>query len=53
MTASLGSVALTLAFIAAVFAVVSALVGAKGDRRWVEVSRRAIYAPAACSPPAW
>jgi cytochrome c-type biogenesis protein CcmF len=43
MTASLGSVALTLAFLAAVFATVAALAGARGDRRWVVVSRRAVY----------
>ena len=43
MTASLGSVALTLAFVAMVFAVVAALAGAKGERRWVDVSRRAVY----------
>jgi cytochrome c-type biogenesis protein CcmF len=43
MAASLGSVALTLAFLAAVFAAVAALLGARGDRRWVEVSRRAVY----------
>jgi cytochrome c-type biogenesis protein CcmF len=44
MKASLGSVALTLAFLAAVFAVIAALLGRNGDRRWVEVSRRAVYA---------
>ena len=43
MTASLGSVALALAFVATVFAVVAALTGARGDRRWVDVSRRAVY----------
>jgi cytochrome c-type biogenesis protein CcmF len=44
MKASLGSVALALAFVAAVFAAVAALAGAAGDRRWVIVSRRAVYA---------
>src|SRR4029079_11008324 len=43
MKASLGSVALALAFVAALIAVFSALAGAKGDRRWVDVSRRSIY----------
>jgi cytochrome c-type biogenesis protein CcmF len=43
MPASLGSVALTLAFVATVFAAVAALAGAKGERRWVDVSRRAVY----------
>jgi cytochrome c-type biogenesis protein CcmF len=43
MKASLGSVALALAFVATVFAVVAALSGARGDRRWVDVSRRAVY----------
>ncbi len=43
MPASLGSVALDLAFGAAVVAVIAALAGARGDRRWVEVSRRSVY----------
>jgi cytochrome c-type biogenesis protein CcmF len=43
MTASFGSVALTLAFLAMLFAVVAALVGRKGDERWVLASRRAVY----------
>jgi cytochrome c-type biogenesis protein CcmF len=43
MTASLGSAALALAFLTAVFAAVAALVGRDGDRRWVDVSRRAVY----------
>jgi cytochrome c-type biogenesis protein CcmF len=42
--ASLGSAALVLAFLTAVFAAVAALSGARGDRRWVEVSRRSVYA---------
>jgi cytochrome c-type biogenesis protein CcmF len=44
MTASLGSAALVLAFLAAVFAAVAALVGRRGDRRWIDLSRRAVYA---------
>jgi cytochrome c-type biogenesis protein CcmF len=43
MTASLGSVVLTLAFLAMLFAVAAALVGRKGDERWVLASRRAVY----------
>jgi cytochrome c-type biogenesis protein CcmF len=42
--ASLGSVLLALAFLAAVFAAVVALVGRHGARRWVELSRRTVYA---------
>jgi cytochrome c-type biogenesis protein CcmF len=44
MPASLGSAALGLAFLTAVFAVVAALTGAGGERRWVDISRRAVYA---------
>jgi cytochrome c-type biogenesis protein CcmF len=44
MTASLGSAALVLAFLAAVFAAVAALVGRHGNRRWIDVSRRTVYA---------
>jgi cytochrome c-type biogenesis protein CcmF len=44
MTASLGSAALALAFLAAVFAAVTALIGRHGERRWVTLSRRSIYA---------
>ena len=44
MTASLGSAALTLAFLTAVFAAAAALVGRHGERRWIEASRRAVYA---------
>ena len=44
MTASLGSAALVLAFFAAVFAAVAALVGRRGDRRWIDFSRRLVYA---------
>ncbi|HEX3608490.1 MAG TPA: heme lyase CcmF/NrfE family subunit [Solirubrobacterales bacterium] len=43
MTASLGSAALALAFLTMLFAVVAALVGRKGDERWVLASRRAVY----------
>jgi cytochrome c-type biogenesis protein CcmF len=43
MPASLGSVALGLAFLTAVFAAVTALIGRDGERRWVDVSRRAVY----------
>jgi cytochrome c-type biogenesis protein CcmF len=41
---SLGSALLALAFLTAVFAVVAALLGRNGDRRWIDVSRRAVYA---------
>jgi cytochrome c-type biogenesis protein CcmF len=44
MTVSFGSAVLVLAFATMVFAVVAALVGRKGDERWVLASRRAIYA---------
>jgi len=43
MTASLGSVALALAFLTAIFAAVAALLGREGRGRWVDVSRRAVY----------
>jgi cytochrome c-type biogenesis protein CcmF len=43
MTASLGSAVLALAFLTAIFAAVAALLGRHGDRRWVDVSRRAVY----------
>jgi cytochrome c-type biogenesis protein CcmF len=43
MTASLGSAVLVLAFVTMVIAAVTALVGRKGDERWVLVSRRAVY----------
>ena len=52
MTASLGSAALALAFLTAIFAVVAALLGRNGDRRWVDRSRRAVYRSARCSPSA-
>ncbi|MCB0829511.1 MAG: cytochrome c biogenesis protein CcsA, partial [Solirubrobacterales bacterium] len=41
---SLGNAALWLAFLTAIFAVISALIGSRGDRRWVDASRRAVYA---------
>jgi cytochrome c-type biogenesis protein CcmF len=44
MAASLGSVALALAFCAALFAAVAALIGRCGERRWIDASRRSVYA---------
>jgi cytochrome c-type biogenesis protein CcmF len=44
MTASVGSVALALAFLAAIAAAVMALAGRNGERRWVDRSRRTVYA---------
>ncbi len=41
---SLGSAALALAFLTAAFAVVAALIGRHGDQRWIDTSRRAVYA---------
>jgi cytochrome c-type biogenesis protein CcmF len=43
MTA-LGSAALVAALLVAIYAAVAALIGTRGDRRWVISSRRAIYA---------
>src|SRR5680860_322256 len=44
MTASVGSAALALAFLTAIFAAVAALLGRRGDRRRVvDISRRAVY----------
>jgi cytochrome c-type biogenesis protein CcmF len=43
MTASVGNAALALAFLTAIFAIVAALIGRDGERRWVDVSRRAVY----------
>src|SRR6188472_2112848 len=43
MTASLGNAVLALAFLAMLFAAVAALIGRKGDERWVLASRRAVY----------
>jgi cytochrome c-type biogenesis protein CcmF len=40
----LGQAALALAFLTAIYAVVAALLGRNGDRRWVDSSRRAVYA---------
>ena len=42
--ASLGSALLALAFLAAVSAAALALAGRRGDRRWIDLSRRAVYA---------
>jgi cytochrome c-type biogenesis protein CcmF len=44
MTASLGGVALALAFLAMVGAAATALIGRAGDERWLRLSRRMIYA---------
>ena len=44
MTVSFGSAVLALAFATMVFAAVTALIGRKGDERWVLASRRAVYA---------
>jgi cytochrome c-type biogenesis protein CcmF len=44
MPASLGSVALALAFLTTLFAAGAALLGRHGDRRRVDASRRAVYA---------
>ncbi len=44
MPASLGSAALGLAFLTAVFAAVAALTAVGGDRRRLDLSRRAVYA---------
>ncbi|HWM55492.1 MAG TPA: cytochrome c-type biogenesis CcmF C-terminal domain-containing protein [Solirubrobacterales bacterium] len=43
MTANLGSAALALAFFATLCAAGLALAGARGERRWVDASRRAVY----------
>jgi cytochrome c-type biogenesis protein CcmF len=47
MPASLGSAVLALAFLAMVFAAVAALLRRDGERRWVEISRRTVYAACA------
>jgi cytochrome c-type biogenesis protein CcmF len=47
MVASLGSAVLALAFLTTIFAAAAALTGRKGDRRRVELSRRAVYAACA------
>jgi cytochrome c-type biogenesis protein CcmF len=44
MGSSLGSAALALSFLTAAFAVVAALIGRHGDRRWIDTSCRAVYA---------
>jgi cytochrome c-type biogenesis protein CcmF len=41
---SLGSALLALSFVVAVFAVVVALAGRNGERRWIDLSRRSVYA---------
>ena len=43
MPASLGSAVLALAFLTAIFAAVAALIGRDANRRWVDISRRAVY----------
>ncbi|HWI97275.1 MAG TPA: heme lyase CcmF/NrfE family subunit [Solirubrobacterales bacterium] len=43
MQISFGSAVLVLAFFAMVVAVAAALLGRKGDERWVLISRRAVY----------
>ncbi|MGI8726793.1 MAG: heme lyase CcmF/NrfE family subunit [Solirubrobacterales bacterium] len=40
----LGAAALAAALLTAIFAVVAALIGTRGDQRWVDASRRAVYA---------
>jgi cytochrome c-type biogenesis protein CcmF len=47
MAASLGSAALALAFLTTIFAAAAALSGRRGDRRRVDLSRRAVYAACA------
>jgi cytochrome c biogenesis factor len=42
--ASLGSALLALAFLAAVAAIALALIGRKGEKRWVDRSRHTVYA---------
>ncbi len=41
---AVGSAALVAALLVAIYAVVAALIGTRGDRRWVVSARRAIYA---------
>ena len=43
MTASLGNAALALAFLAAVFATVAALIGRHGERRWIDALAPLVY----------
>jgi cytochrome c-type biogenesis protein CcmF len=43
MSAGLGSAALALAFLTAIGAAAAALLGSRGERRWVDASRRAVY----------
>jgi cytochrome c-type biogenesis protein CcmF len=44
MSSGLGSAALALAFLAALAAVATALFGRNGEQRWVDLSRRLVYA---------
>jgi cytochrome c-type biogenesis protein CcmF len=44
MTASLGGALLALAFLVAIFAVIAALIGRHGERRWIDISRCSVYA---------
>jgi cytochrome c-type biogenesis protein CcmF len=44
MTASVGAAALALAFLTALSAAALALLGRHGERRWIDLSRRAVYA---------
>ena len=53
MTASLGSAALALAFLTAVFAAVLALTGRGDERRRLVVSGARSTRSSACSPSAW
>ncbi|HEX2095956.1 MAG TPA: heme lyase CcmF/NrfE family subunit [Solirubrobacterales bacterium] len=43
MPPELGSAALALAFLTALFATGASLLGSRGKRRWVDASRRAVY----------
>ncbi|HEX3172647.1 MAG TPA: heme lyase CcmF/NrfE family subunit [Solirubrobacterales bacterium] len=45
--ASLGNAALALAFLTTIFAAIAALAGRNGDRRRIDLSRRAVYATCA------
>jgi cytochrome c-type biogenesis protein CcmF len=44
MTASVGGAALALAFCVAILAAIAALAGRRRSRRWIDFSRRAVYA---------
>jgi cytochrome c-type biogenesis protein CcmF len=43
MASSLGNAALWLALLTVIFGAVAALIGTRGDRRWVDASRYAVY----------